>query len=205
MDEELKDVCIELVNKNTDKAFLTDKVSVKLIDFTAVFFIPVRDKKKYITQKMINKWNINKYDLFEIAVVNTMRLFPPVMKVMGENAPNNVYKDFKEGLNHLTGKEEALWLTTKNENNNPSILCYKDVVLDICNRLKPEHLFLIVIGKDAVLVVPEYKNSEMPMEKLARYIEEQNGMNPSTKDFVSNSIYLYNKEMEWLEIVVMSE
>lgn len=140
------------VGLESNGEYLKDKIYDEKNDMALVYFILI-DKKGdntqscAIHQEMLDLYGINKEQLQEIAMENTQRLFPPILRTMDEVLEEMVFenyevvkKSFDQSLHDMALKgigrnPSMLILSNENNINGATVLFYPGILDKITETL----------------------------------------------------------------------
>ena len=183
MDREFikQNVVFQLINTEQNKEKLEQLPHREFLDLSIVYKVIVQNDDTNIAGGLINNYlakelGFSEQDLFELAKENTTRMFPLVIRDMGE----------------LIGTDSlGMYVITNTVSNNGSVgMLYDDKLSLIAKELNSD-LYVIPSSIHEVIAI----KSNMDVDGIAKMINEINGNDNimQKEEVLSNQPYFYNK------------
>lgn len=202
----VKHLFLRLVSAKENEELLTDAVSVKFLDFAAVFYVLTEDCSEGVKSFQIPKNVWERLDLgseeayVTRAIENTRRLFPERLYeiekteegcVLHEELPerSEVRKDrlYSQRLYVLTNHRKI---------NGAAVLLYPELLKRLGERFGGD-FYVIPSSVHEVLLLKE--NDRENAEYLNRMVREVNSRQVAPEEILSNHVYRYFTEEERVE------
>ena len=182
-----------LVNKSRNEELLQEVPHCLYLDLAVVYFWVVYEDGKQLGSIMMNysqmeRISLTEEELLELAVVNTPRMFPAVIKGMDE-----VVKEL------MTGKVDFPMFVLSNEIgiNGASCLMYPDVAEKIEEKLQGS-FYVLPSSVHEVIAIP---GNSARTGHLCEMVYCINRTQLPEEDILSDNIYYYNAEDKVLQLV----
>ena len=145
-----------------------------------------------ITNREFKKWGIRLEELYEIAIVNTMQLFPsrirPIRNVLNDYIHDQEF--LTELYSYAQSDIDIYVLTNQNHINGSTAMIYNQILSDFSARMKDD-LYLLPSSIHEILLLPShYCTNE---EELLELVHDANRTVVNEQDFLSDSIYRYDR------------
>lgn len=194
-------IFFRLVSLDRNKKLLTQVPYVQYLDLAVTFHCLVRSEEEgigtiRITNDHIEQWGISCDELHKLAEKNTKRLFPPVIKTMGE-----VIKGL---LDDVTSDDELFdyeepncemypmyILSNEKGISGASCMLYKDVIRDFAHLIKSD-LYILPSSIHEVIIIP--KEDSEDKKRLERMVIDINNSQVPSDEVLSDSVYIYSLE-----------
>jgi hypothetical protein len=137
--------------------------------------------------------------LFLSALINTRRFFPPQIRLLSESDAKG--ETWKSQLKKITKADEAFWLGVLGEKKGSVAMCYPRVLSDIYKKLHPNHLYLLPVSADEIIVVPQYEEREGIKDVLGVFVQEENRRSYLRTKPLSSCLYEYMDEDGEIKVV----
>ncbi len=183
-------VCYMLVHK--DSEFLNDMPKRKIFDMVLVYYLPIKSMASVsalkVTNEIAKKMGLTENDLYNLARVNTPRLFPLerekglfLTESINEKLGKNLF-DFDISYSNEMGINGAVSIFYENAFEN----------LDIEDD---DQLIIMPISIHGMLVLVTKKNPDMDKEKIVSLLTELNKKCLFTVK-LSDTVMYYDKDMK---------
>lgn len=159
--EDIKErIVFKMVTKEHNKSYLKDKAYVTYLgEYALLFMCLFEDKHDKFCNAVINKqqleiWGVTKKELLELALENTPRLLPAVVKPMSEIL-KSVLNEADIALNN--------WLVISNVSgiNGAGVIFYKDVLKNISETYNNKDFWLIPSSIHEVIAIDKGNNEDL--------------------------------------------
>lgn len=189
-------VVMVVINADSNKELLSNIPYVEFIDLAVVFrWIVSKEDNCYsgaiITNDMAENFSLSKEELFELAKVNTKRIFPvmfqPLSKVISRlNPPEEIIKSMNNCplyiLSNSIGTEGACGIL------------YDDVLKDIKAVLKDD-FYIMPSSVNEVLVLSRTGYDVDFVKEMVKFVNETV---VNKEEWLSDSVYLYDGEVKMI-------
>lgn len=221
--EEMKPwIIYRLVNYKKNKKLLEEVPFVPFMDLAITFHCLVKNTDEgigtiRITHEHLSGWGIDLEDLKGYAVLNTPRIFPPVIKTMQEIMEDmlcqeSVLKDMKDSfmtdythenitkefLKDLKTDEMMYVLTNTKGINGASCLLYPQVIQNLSKLLEAD-LYILPSSLHELIVVKA--DGRADKEYLSSMVADVNQSQVPEEDILSYNIYFYSKSRAALTVL----
>ncbi len=208
--EEMKElITFRLVNYEKNHLLLTTVPHLRLFDLAITFHCIIRMDgdgigSVRITNEHCKNWKVEKKELFELAMVNTQRLFPAVLRPMEEVVFDLIGQQemLEMDQEELHGASNMYVLTNEKGINGASCILYPNILKDFHKRLGMDY-FILPSSIHEVILVPENRSrneeSRVSLEQLENMVREINETQVATEDVLSNRVYSYPLIQDKLE------
>lgn len=210
----LKDkVMFKIIHAASNEKLLLDIPYIPCLDLAIVFYLFLeRNETGQMTALICNQhlelWNVTEKDLFKLALRNTPAAFPACIKsmdtVMKEMAMESMGEHYDESLmdDLLTGEEPSspLYVLTNQAGlNGAGCIFYNNTLKDFADSLGSD-LVILPSSIHEVLLTPD--NPDVSYEDLSVMVSCINDNEVPAEDQLSNTIYLYTRSNDKLQIAV---
>ena len=152
-----------------------------------------------ITEQMLQKWNVDREELFQIASENIIPANTPVLQnleevtrqiLIGGAPPENLLKKEIDFSN-----QEAMMLVLTNEKKNfGAAMMFEPKVMDKLSQSFPEGFYILPSSLHEVLILPD-RGGISPKE-LGAMVREVNQSQVEKMEQLSDRVYRYDKEKQ---------
>ena len=152
-----------------------------------------------ITEQMLQKWNVDREELFQIASENTIPANEPVLQnleevtrqiLMGGAAPENLLKKEFD----FSNQEVILLVLTNEKKNFGAAMMFEPKVMDRLSQSFPEGFYILPSSLHEVLILPD-RGGISPKE-LGAMVREVNRSQVEKMEQLSDRVYHYDKEAQ---------
>ena len=197
--ESVKDrIIFSLLNKEKNEGYLKDALREDYLDLTLCYRVLAREERENdITSFLLplaafNSWGVELSKIREVAIENMKRLFPAKLKNL-----KDVIRIPKEALDSGVFTHFYV-LTNRLANLGASALLYEGELGGIA-AITGCNLYLIPSSVHEILIVPE--NCNVLPCTVRDMIKEVNENCVDPEDFLSDTLYMYEKESGNIKIV----
>lgn len=150
-----------------------------------------------ITWNMINAWDINEQELFNLATINTPKLFPNSLVRIAEMLKSLVDdKDCKDIK--IDDYDPPFYVLTNNTKvYGASGILYPEYANQIYDKFKSDYYIIPSSVHELILVPVEYGETK---SSLLRMIKEVNQTEIEEDEFLSNNLYIYSSADKTIKI-----
>lgn len=197
--DNIKDkVVCRLINMEKNKEMLKNVPYIPWFDLAVIFCIVLKDDTEEMATAMINQnlcrtWKKSVEDLMEVAKKNTVLLFPPKKESL-----RNII-EFMMGNSDLPYdniKDNMIVITNTKLSHGAIAFLYPNVLVEIAEELQSD-LYIIPCGIHETIVIPV---NVIEQQEVLSLIKEMNEHAVLDTDFLSDSIYYYDREKDVLRI-----
>lgn len=157
-----------------------------------------------ITNEFMDKIGVNENQLFEVATINTPRMFPVHFSAM-ENLRDEMIgndgkvkaknTDLQYQIMDIDINEPLFVLTNDYGVEGASTICYPEVLSDIADKFG-ENIFILPSSIHEVILVPESRG--IPIENLKKMVVSINATQVKILERLTDDVYVYDKERSQL-------
>lgn len=142
--------------------------------------------------------DMNREDLLQYALKNTERLFPPKICTMEEMMLKLMGLESEKGI-YITRDHPQLYILTNQSGiNGASSMLYDRLLADFADE-KDTDFYIIPSSINEVLLMPV--GAGMEPEAIRKMIREVNTVAVSPDEYLSDSLYCYEREKGFLYLV----
>jgi len=213
LDEATEDMSLErwkdkviyrLVNRKSNKKRLEGVPFMQIVDLAITFHCLVRNNDDgigsfIITRELMESWNLTVRELYQLAGVNTPRLFPSSIKTM-EDVLQDMLEPMKEEIVDEDHEQEIPFqfesphsmyiLSNSNGINGASALLYPEVIENFSNTIK-SNVYILPSSIHEVILVPFQE--EIDKSQLIQMVNEVNETQVAKEEVLSTSVYYYDR------------
>lgn len=193
-----KRIVFSLINMGMNREYLKKVPYVPCLDLAVVFRCFLDSEANIpIHNSYLERWGITKDELYAVAMENTPKLFPSVIKGMGEfigeliGCPCDMASPVMESL---------YVLSTQYRQYGAASLLYKDVLKEFADRQGTD-LYILPSSIHDVVIVPV--TGEINPVRLDEMVRIVNAECLSTDEILSDHMYKYVRETE--QIIMWEE
>lgn len=194
----------ELLKGCPHKCFLDLAITFRLIASIDILGM----SSSLITNEEFDAWNVELEELYQIALVNTMREFPWQMDSLANMIVDSLHKKLSEEAAQEFMEELAVLEQTKNGVNmfvlsndtgvNGSVCILYNSVIKNFAKVQDCNIYILPSSVHEVMLVPE--NTETEPEFLEELVQEANQSSVGLIDLLSDHIYYYDREKDEIYI-----
>lgn len=201
-------IVFQLINTEKNKDLLKDIPHRDFLDLSIIyvlsFYIERRGQASLkVTNQTAKSYGWDEEQLFQMAMENTKTIFP--LEIMRSNdiilqlaIEEGIPKPIAETM--LYEPEEAknlMWILTNKERlNGCTALLYEDEIHKLSEKLECD-LYLLPSSRHKIIAVP---SKIATPEYLTEMVQEVNESVVDEKDYLSDSVYHYNKTSRTLSL-----
>lgn len=186
-------IVYKIIHAPQNEILLQNLPFVPFLDFAIVFYILFEVNENGtatipVTEDLIQLWETNLNDIYQLAKRNTQKLLPAVFKPMrivieellGNPVDNTIQAD-----------DVMFVLTNPIRSLGASCILYDDILFHIGNFLK-DNYYILPSSIHEVIIIPE---SQAPSrDALNEMISEVNETQVEIEDVLSDHVYYYDRE-----------
>ena len=186
-------IAFRLINTASNQSFLKTVPHIPWMDLSIVFYLYIQGNDNGIMTAAVSDyhmktWGITADELYTQSLLNTPRLFPPVISSMAcilENLD-------PEHLQYNPSLPETPFyvLTNKNGINGAACVLYKDVIKNFAEGMDRD-ILILPSSIHEVLLLPD--DDQLPYRDLADLVTFINQTEVPAEDRLSNQVYRYSR------------
>lgn len=209
--ESIKDcICYKLVNADWNKERLSDIPYMAFYDLALIPYIVVSNDKNGISSVTINddmleRWDIDKEALFDLAKQNTRRLFrykiDTMINVIGDIMSANSEEFEDDFLNEMEapGEMPGMYVcTNESKTNGAGVILYDGLLRDFSDTIN-DSFYILPSSIHETIFVPDSENLDAGY--LKSLVNEINQAVVQSDEVLSNNVYYYNRSEDCVEMM----
>ena len=187
-------IAFRLISKKENEAMLADVPWIPFLDLAVIFFLYLgRREDTQITSVIHNhqaqEWKLSPADLYELAKVNTPRLYPSTVGRL-----EHLVLGWNDEEDRLTPCEPLLptlfVLSNQSGINGASCLLYPDVIKDFAEHLGSDLIILPSSIHEVLILADDHTQNYERYRDMVRNVNEEE---VDKEDQLSNELYLYRR------------
>ena len=214
MKEMRENIVIRLVNYDKNKKLLESIPYIKYLDLAVIFHCLVHNVEEglgtiRITNEHLELWGITIEEMKSLALKNTMKKFPAIIRSMEEvigellieeltetSLPSDLQEEidlFKQETRQLreeNGSTNMYILSNNKGINGATCILYKNVLKQFAEQLQSD-LFILPSSIHEVILIP-YHNS-ISYQQLTKMVQEVNLTQVAGDEVLSDKVYYYSR------------
>ena len=159
-----------------------------------------------VTNELLEKYGVSEERLYEDAVQNSQRLFPPTISCMDDEFMYSVltgipraYEEFDKSLPGVSfDRAQMLVLSNKQSMFGAAVMLYPDLLEKVAEQTG-EDFYILPSSVHEIILLPDRGYDDLL--ELKRMVCEVNDTQLSPEEVLSDSIYYYDREAEEISIV----
>ena len=209
-------VVYRVINRSRNKDILNDIPHRDFLDLSLVYYVMVRsnqigDGAVLVHREHQRLWGISDEELDQAARENTRRLLPPdvvgIAKMLGELSEKDGASESREEEDNTdrggeSGEEEfrevPMYVLTNSSRQFGACYMADKAVLNELARREDDDLYILPSSVHECMIVP-CRYEEDP-EDLGKMVREINRTEVDAEEFLSDSVYHYDRIMDRVEI-----
>lgn len=155
-----------------------------------------------ITNSLMNHWKISSHDLYELALNNTVKLFPKVSMPMEDMIRSMIGAPMPEreaevGMMYILTNEQGI--------NGATVLIYPGLLNELISQygIKERYLYILPSSIHEVILVPT-ENLSMT-ENYRQMVRDVNYSEVAAEEILSNQIIIYDCNEDTIQCLVKEE
>lgn len=203
-------ICYKLINAEKNEALLTDVPHVMLEDLAIILYILVSKDSEgtgtiTVKNNMLSFWNVDTDTLYQLALVNTQRLFRGTVRsmasVMTEILSHKLDEECaQEFYDMMVGEDDMIPMyicTNADKLNGAGVILYQGLLQEFADRVGSD-FYILPSSIHETLLIPA--NSDMDIEYLRDMVRTVNRTEVAPDEILSDSVYYYNRLTDRVEI-----
>lgn len=204
-------ICYKLVNAEKNEELLADAPHVMLEDLAVIFYILVSNDSEgmgtiTIRNNMLSFWDVDAKTLYELAIINTQRLFRGSVKsmasVMTEILSHRLDEESaQEFYDMMVGEDDMIPMyvcTNTAKLNGAGVILYQGLLQEFADRVGSD-FYILPSSIHETLLIPA--NGDMDVEYLRDMVRTVNCTEVAPEEILSDNVYYYNRLTDRVEIV----
>ena len=209
-------ICYKLVNRDKNKDLLADTPHLPLQDLAVIFYVVVSEDRVgtgtvTVHNHLMEMWgNPDIKELYRIAKNNTQKRYKGsvfnMIEIMGEiishNADNiepNIVDDFFEMNFTYEDNMIPMFVATNNKKvNGAGVILYEGLLKTFAEKIGSD-FYILPSSIHEVIFVPA--NGDMDVRYLIQMVKEVNATEVSPSEVLSDNVYKYNADTDFVEIM----
>jgi len=196
-------IIYRLVNYEKNKSELEKVPHIRYLDLAITFHCLVKWEKVEIGtirihKEMMNQWEVETKDLWELAKKNTPKLFPIQIRSMNEVIADILKQEVGSvPLDSNSLQSEMYIFTNKSGINGASVLLYENAISNFaCSN--HSDFYILPSSIHEVILIPFQQN--FSQNELNNMVNDVNNTEVSTEDVLSNRVYIYHRNKNAIEM-----
>lgn len=199
-------IAFRLISKEQNKSLLSDIPWVPYLDLALIFYLYLDSSRTGQTTALIHNeqmeaWNKSVDDLYLLSLVNTPRLFPPVLQPL-ESLLFDELEGFdpssSETLPDCSSPISPLYvLTNRSGIHGASCLLYHDIIKDFADRLQSD-IIILPSSIHEVILIPD--NNIYNYKEIRDMVQKVNSEDVPAEDRLSDQLYLFSRNHKHLTV-----
>jgi hypothetical protein len=196
-------ITMKLVNERANRELLEQAPHRKIEDLALVYQVVFQMAEQeemgsfIITNGVMEKWEMNEQEIYEVAMRNTKEVSKPVFTSMTfmmealvrEEEPVNLFQDKKAIPEKMN--EEMFVLTNETKEYGATMMIYPEILSEISEMLQGEY-YLLPSSLHEMIIVS--KDANVSPKELGKMVREINKEQVEPEEWLSDRVYKYDKE-----------
>lgn len=189
-------IIFRLVNYRKNRQLLETAPHIRFADLAITFLWLSSMPGEQIATVLINHhimehWGLSQEELIGRAMENTPRLFPARVCRMEDMLTELTGEECKDDIDLSEAGENIYIMTNQSGVNGASVILYDRFLEEFSDRMNSEY-YIIPSSIHEVILIP--RENYMEPEEIRRMIREVNDCVVGPDDYLSDSLYYYNRE-----------
>lgn len=189
-------VFLKVINYEKNKTKLESCPHIRFHDLAVCFRYLVKIDEQGVASAIISnndleKWGITMEELYEVAMPNTRRLFPPRLKSMEDVIP-----DVEKYLESDSNMDRLHILTNEAGVNGATCILYTDIIREFAREHNSNVCILPSSVHELVLICAEREEKEY----LGELIRQVNKYIVTEAEYLSDNVFFYDLEEDKITI-----
>lgn len=187
-------IVFRVINKERNEQILKDFLYIEKNGLLLEMRIEFCDTYSMRIPKIFQeKWKVSKDELVKTAFENTARIYPPVLKKIGE-----AVADCCGGKDNLPRIDSDLWVLSNKENAFGAVSMFLDGCLKMCYEKVKKPFWILPSSIHELILMPHRFDFEV--DEIKSMVHDINENEVSAEDYLSDNIYLYHPEKDEVEV-----
>lgn len=205
-------ICLKLVNADRNRDMLAQIPHREYLDMAIIYYIMYSQSRSgmattIIDNKMMQMWGADEEDLYACAQMNTPRLLKgrvrslgdKIMEMLGYSADDEDAAASFKSCKDIFGKE-LLYIASNTALQNGAAVILYDGILKKFSRKIGGDFYIIPSSVHECLFFPASMTGIGP-DDIAQMVREVNQKGVLPEEVLSDHVYRYDAELDWVEIV----
>lgn len=197
-------IAFRLINTVSNQSLLETTPHIPWMDLSIVFYLYIQENEEGIMTAAISDhhmktWGITVNELYNQALFNTPRLFPPTISSMScileSLDPEHLHYD------PALPETPFYVLTNKNGINGAACILYKDTIKNFAEGMD-RNILILPSSIHEVLLLPD--DEQLSYSDLAHLVTFINQTEVPAQDRLSNQVYRYSRSEDKFSVVSFS-
>ncbi|MEE0686947.1 MAG: DUF5688 family protein [Lachnospiraceae bacterium] len=203
-------ICYKLINAEKNEELIADAPHVMLEDLAVIFYILVSQDSEgtgtiTIRNNMLSFWDVDTNTLYELALINTQRLFrgsvQSMASVMTEILSHKLDEESaQEFYDMMVGEDDMIPMyicTNTIKLNGAGVILYQGLLQEFADRVGSD-FYILPSSIHETLLIPA--NGDMELEYLRDMVRTVNRTEVAPDEILSDSVYYYNRLTDRVEL-----
>lgn len=183
-------VCFKLVNTDRNKGMLGDVPHREFLNLSAVYYVRLDwpgdgEASVKVTDSLMSNWGVTEEELWERAFENTQRIYPADIETL-----ESVIGAFF-GKEEITPTGQGMIVVSNNAKKyGAGVIFYDGVLSELTERLG-DRIFILPSSVHETIVLSDDGN--LGAGALAEMVKSVNSTQVSEQEYLSDSVYRYEK------------
>ena len=197
-------IILRIVNREKNRKLLETVPYVEYQNMAVTFrrVIEVSDtgiSSSGVTNSDMDRWRLDLDTMYRLALANTERLFPPVIKDLFSVLEDRYDYSVSENIGQAPDIDELYVMTNEYDINGASVILY-DGTLARCADMVDDDIYILPCSVHELLFIRAH--CSFGEDYLKNLVHEANRSAITPMEFLSDSIYVYRRDSgELTEIV----
>lgn len=206
---DIKDhITCRLVNRAMNQVLLDTMPHENYLgEFAVIYSVIIKQEDEgvqsvRITNSLMNHWKISSHDLYELALNNTVKLFPKVSMPMEDVIRNMIGAPMPE----REAEVDMMYILTNEQGiNGATVLLYPGLLKEFLSQygIKERYLYILPSSIHEVILVPT-ENLSMT-ENYRQMVRDVNNSEVAADEILSNQIIIYDCNEDTIQCLVKEE
>lgn len=187
-------IAFRLISRKQNKALLSDVPWIPYLDLAVIFFLHLGTREdmqitSIIHDQQAQLWDLSPEDLYELAKVNTPRLYPCSFERL-ERMILGWDKDESPFVPCNPDWPTIFILSNRAGVHGASCILYENAIKDFADRMKSDLIILPSSIHEVLLLTDDHTH---PYEAYRSIVQHVNAEEISPEDILSDELYLYRR------------
>lgn len=198
-----QNITFRVIHYDKNKVLLQGIPHIRFLDLAITFHCVIRMDDEgigsvRITSEHIKHWEVSEHELWELALTNTMRLFPPVLRKMEDvifDLMNQQDFELNEELMNSENHENSMYVLTNHKGiNGAGCILYPDLLEGFFHKIGMDFYILPSSIHEVILVpvrIDAKENDTDRKERLRNMVMEINETQVADEEILADNVYQY--------------
>lgn len=197
-----ENIVFKLINSSKNRMLLRKVPSIEALDLSIVFYVLLNIDKNgtasiQVSNEHLEKWGIQKEELFQIAVNNVRHLLPAEFFTMRHAIEEMLESEEEHEIENLleqveNDKKDVMYVLTNPIRNYGAACMMYPHVLEMIGDMLKEDFYILPSSVHEVIIVPESKG--MDPQEMDEMVVEINDTQVEPEEVLSDHAYFYQRE-----------